>query len=66
MSNKIINIIKDLYTKANMAVKNKEGLSEKHNINKGVLQGETMSPMLYSLYIADLGKCLEDEDIRGV
>ena len=49
-----------------MSVKTKEGNSEKCRITKGVLQGETLSPMLYSLFIADLGKFLEGEGIRGV
>ena len=50
---KFINIIKDLYCKANMSVRTKDGLSEKCDITKGVLQGETLSPILYSLYIVD-------------
>ena len=66
ISHKFISIIKDLYGKANMTVKSKEGYSEKCNISKGVLQGETLSPILYSLYIADLGEFLENKGIRGV
>ena len=66
ISYKYINIVKDLYTKANMAVKTNDGYSEKCSITKGVLQGETLSPKLYSLYIADLGEFLEENDIKGV
>ena len=66
ISHKIINIIRDLYNKASMTVKTKDVMTDNCSITRCVLQGETLSPLLYSLYISDLGKYLTDEGIRGV
>lgn len=66
VSHKFINIMSDLYSKANMVVKTSEGFSEKCKITKGVLQGETLSPIFYSLYISDLADFLYKKDLRGV
>ena len=53
MSHKLIRVIKDLYVKANVVVKNNDGLSDPCEIKLGVLQGETLSPTLFSLFLHD-------------
>lgn len=66
MSSKIIKIIASLYINANMAVKTPEGLSENCKINQGLLQGETLSPILFALFIADIEQFLIGRGVRGV
>jgi len=47
------------------AVRTKEGLTDEFRTHKGVRQGCVMSPLLFDLYIADIGKALEDRNIGG-
>ena len=61
----MINILSDMYSTANMAVKSSEGSSEECPITKGLLQGEILSPLLFTLFIADLVKFLIKKGIRG-
>ena len=60
----MINILSDMYSKANMAVKSSEGSSEECPITIGLLQGEILSPLLFTLFIADLVKILIKKGIR--
>ena len=48
----------DLYNKASMVVKNSEGTSNAGQITLGVLQRETLRPLLFSLFIADIQEFL--------
>ena len=66
ISSKIINILKDLYSKANMVVKNDYGISFPVKITKGVLQGEILSPILFAIFIADLENFFMEKGIPGV
>ena len=66
LSSKIINILKDLYRNAAVRVRGCEGMTDSIKISKGVLQGETLSPLLFSLFIADLESFLLSKNIRGV
>lgn len=67
LSHKIINILINLYNNATMAVKNREGISDKCPITLGVLQGETLSPLLFSLFLSDIEDfLLKREGLRGV
>lgn len=50
----LIRILKNLYDKATIRVKAKDGLSEKIEINEGVLQGKILSALLFILYISDM------------
>lgn len=63
---KIVGILKDLYGKAMVAVKGVNDLSKPTKVTKGVLQGESMSPILFCLFIADFEQFLKAEGIRGV
>ena len=66
ISTKMVKIIEKIYHKATLKVKTKQGLTDSININKGVLQGETLSPLLFALFISDLETFLKSKGIRGV
>lgn len=66
VGSKFINIMKNLYSKAKIAVKGSTGISEYTKVTLGVLQGEVLSPLLFSCFIADFEEFLKAEGIRGV
>lgn len=71
ISSKFIKTIKSLYDQASMQVRTKEGLSDIFEITEGVLQGESLSPDLFLLYLHDFelffrSKGLYGLDINGV
>ena len=49
-----------------MLVNSRDGVTDPIVINKGVLQGETLSPLLFAIFIADLEEFLINKGIRGV
>lgn len=59
ISTKMLSTIKQIYKNATARVKTTEGLTESFPIKKGVLQGETMSPTLFNLFIDDLAETLD-------
>ena len=67
VSHKIKNILINLYTKANIVIKSKEGISDPVSdgipFTIGVLQGETLSPLLFLLFLNDT---LLNRDLKGV
>lgn len=63
---KFINILKDLYSKANFSVKCEKGFTKRINITQGVLQGEVLSPALFTFFLEDLERFLISRGIRGV
>lgn len=63
---KFSNILIDLYNKANMSVKGTKGTSNPIDVTNGVLQGEVLSPILFSLFIRDIEEFMLEEGIRGV
>lgn len=66
ISRKIINILSGLYADANFFFMSNGEKSPKVKITKGVLQGDALSPLLFSLYINDLSKYLKEEGLTGV
>ena len=79
VSSKVLNIIKSLYNEVILSVKGEEKKSsqpkngvfngtnydEKNSFqsNYGLLQGESLSPLLFSLYVNDLPELLNNVDI---
>ena len=51
---KFYSIIKSMYTNAKSCVKLKQGVTEKFNVEKGIKQGDTLSPYLFNLYLNDI------------
>ena len=66
ISTKFIRILDSLYRNAEMKVRTSQGTSEPVKITKGVLQGEVLSPILFSLFIADLEEFLIKRGVRGI
>lgn len=65
MSDKFINLCKNFYNYASMAIRNTEGLTDFVKITKGVLQGETLSAGLFLIFINDLIEFLTLYDLKG-
>lgn len=66
LSTKFINVIKMIYSNAKAKVRTREGESEFFPIKKSVLQGETLSPKLFTIFMDDLVKILENVQIPGL
>jgi hypothetical protein len=62
LSDKIINTIRAIYKIVNEKVKTSQGISESFQIQKGVLQGETMSSVLFNIYLEDVITSLDASD----
>ncbi len=62
LSEKILNTIRAIYRKASAKVRTNDGFSKSFQIEKGVLQGETMSSILFTIYLEGIVKKLEDGD----
>ena len=50
---KIMNIIRSMYVNVKSCVKYKSQLSEYFSCSQGLMQGESLSPILFSLYVND-------------
>lgn len=66
MSSKVINVIKHLYENSFTQISGPEGDTNKIDMTEGILQGETMSPLLFNLYISEIENILRTSDIPGV
>ena len=66
IGSKIINVLKSLYSNASIKIKTGGDLTEKIRVTKGVLQGESISPLLFSLFLSDLEEYLLSKGVRGV
>ena len=49
-------IIRSMYKNAKSCVKLKEGITDTFRIQKGIKQGDTLSPYLFNLYLNDINK----------
>lgn len=66
VSDKFIRVCRSLYDRAKVSVCTSVGLSDPVDVKEGVLQGEIMSPLLFSLFISNLEKYLADNGARGI
>jgi Reverse transcriptase (RNA-dependent DNA polymerase)/Endonuclease-reverse transcriptase len=62
LSTKFIGAVKGIYRNATAKVRTNYGISENFDIGKGVLQGETLSPILFTMYLEDLVQDFENSD----
>lgn len=66
VSGKIIRILRLIYDRAYTKVRLKEGLSDEIKVIEGVLQGESMSPILFNLYLSEIESKLKNWNIPGI
>lgn len=66
MSTKFIKIMADLYSKAEIKISDGVSTSETIKVTRGVLQGETLSPLLFALFLQDLEIFLKSKGLSGV
>ena len=54
VSGKIIRVLNSIYSKANFQVRTSDGHTPPIQVTEGVLQGEILSPLLFTLFISDM------------
>jgi hypothetical protein len=66
VSTKFISMVKAIYEAAEGSVRTTHGMSNSFKFGKAILQGETLSPKLFTLFLEDLIKRLHNSDIPGL
>lgn len=66
VSGKFIRILRSLYDRASIRVRSIGAYSESFDVTEGVLQGESLSPLLFLLYISDFENFFREEGLYGV
>jgi hypothetical protein len=66
VSSKLINILKSIYNKLTMFVTVESNRSNKIPIKKGILQGDPISPLIFSLFISDLSTFFRQNNLTGI
>lgn len=66
VSCKLIRVIKNLYDNATMRVRVGGSLSKSFPISSGVLQGEPLSPLLFSIFLADIETYFRKRGAAGI
>lgn len=66
VSSRFIRISKNFYEQASIAIRLRGDVSNEVEVTRGVLQGDTLSPLFFSLFISDLEDFLQDQGARGV
>jgi hypothetical protein len=54
VTGKLLNLIKSMYHKLKSSVKHDGNFSEIFSCNIGLMQGESLSPFLYAMYVNDI------------
>ncbi|KAI5717340.1 hypothetical protein M8J77_004178 [Diaphorina citri] len=66
LSGKCIRVIRHLYESAKMRVKTDKGQTEMIKMTKGVMTGDSLSPLLFILFISDLSEFIRSKGIQGL
>ena len=66
VSSHFINVIKNLYKKAKTKIRTTLGFTGLINILKGVLQGESVSPTLFTMHLEEIVKILKERKVDGI
>lgn len=66
VSGKFIQILRHLYESSATKIRLQDGYSEEIPMTEGLLQGEVLSPLLFSLYISDIEDILKEFGVAGI
>ena len=66
LSSRLIAVLRSLYSQAGVRVRGDGCRSELVGITKGVLQGDSLSPLLFSLFINDLAEYMSERGAKGM
>jgi len=66
LSSKFVSIIKSMYSYAKAKIRTKFGESCNFPIEIGVLQGETLSPKLFTIFMEEIVKIMHESDIPAL
>ncbi|XP_015524580.1 uncharacterized protein LOC107227831 [Neodiprion lecontei] len=66
ISTKMTKIIKSLYDQATIQVRSRNAFSNEFAVTEGVLQGESLIPLLFLLYIADFEDFFRQRGLEGL
>lgn len=66
ISQRIISVLMSLYENARICMETPSGRTESVSVTRGVLQGERLSPLLFSLFLADLENYFISRGSSGV
>jgi exonuclease III len=66
VSSKTIRLLANLYSGAELVVEKGNATSKPIRVAKGVLQGDSISPLLFSLYIRDMELFFREKGLHGV
>jgi hypothetical protein len=66
VSSKFIRILETIYKTASMKIKTAFGLTDEIPVTEGLLQGEQLSPILFSIFIADMEQFFLDQGCKGI
>lgn len=62
----ILNVLQSIYSNASFSVKLQNSISREFPSNKGVLQGDPLSPLIFSLFISDLEDHFRSTELVGL
>lgn len=66
ISTRIINILQQLYANATTRVRIPDGHTQDLPMTIGLLQGDSLSPLLFALYIHDIERKLQESNTLGI
>lgn len=66
ISRKLICILNNIYSNAVMKIRVDNKYSEDIRITEGVLQGETLSPLLFNLFLSDIDSYFQEKGMHGI
>ena len=66
VSAKFIQTVRNLYDQSSFTVRTTEGNSSEIPVTEGVLQGEILSPLLFSLFTSDMETFFRNKGLRGL
>ncbi|CAG5084824.1 Similar to LINE-1 reverse transcriptase homolog (Nycticebus coucang) [Cotesia congregata] len=66
VSGKLLRFLRNVYNKAAVKIKVEDNFTRDFEVTEGVLQGEKLSPSLFTAYISDLTDYLEEKGFEGI